>query len=115
MNKAKKLPVNRCFGQNSQSDQQRQDKVKEVLTAASQRKLAQRAINCLREERGCSLVDLLTMVGFWARSGRISLYVFEYLVERVEQQRERDVLSFDKTGKTADLAKAKLFLAELKK
>lgn len=108
--------VNRCFpGNQPAQNPKAEEEIKELLTAKRQRELAQKTINRLSSEYHYNLLDLLTMVGVQARSGRISLYVFEYLIERVDQQRGRQVESFDKSGKTAKLEEAKLLLAQLKK
>ncbi len=106
MNEAKSVPVNRCFGSHCAKapEQQRQDKVREILITASQRKMANRAIRTLVNERRCRLSALLGMVETWVASKRASPYVFEVLIERVESQKRRKELSYDEV---VDLERAK--------
>ena len=113
MNEAQKIPVNWCFGGNCPptSDQEREQAIKDALTTARQRTLAKKAIKRFSEEGRCNIAELLERIGTWAENRRVSLYVFEYLVERVEEQRNRNALSPDRIE---GLEKAKLLLKKLK-
>jgi hypothetical protein len=106
MNEAQKIPVNRCFGGQSPPDQQqtKEEKVKKLLLTAGQRKLANNAIRTLVNERHCRLSALLEMMELWVAHKRLSLFVFEVLIERVEAQRSRHELKFDEI---VELEKAK--------
>ena len=109
MSEAQKIPVvpaNRCLGIHCQrsTEKQSKDKVKKILVAASQRKMANRAIRTHINERRCRLSALLPMMETWVATKRLSLYVFEVLIERVEGQRRRNELSLDEI---MDLERAK--------
>jgi len=105
MNEAQKIPVNRCFGGQSPPEQQaKEEKVKKLLLTASQRKMANNAIRTLVNERHCRLSALLEMMELWVAHKRLSLFVFEVLIERVEGQRSRHELKFDEI---VELEKAK--------
>lgn len=107
MSVVRNIPANRCLNGHScpeTSDQQREAKIKALLVTAGQRKRANRALSALAQERRCRFSGLLQIAENWAASGRLSPYVFEVLIERIEGQRRRNELSFDEI---ADLERAK--------
>jgi len=97
MKKEAQKPVNRCFGGNcpKKPKKPREEQVKELLLDASQKKWARKTLNALTKERRCGYAGLLKLVENWVIGKRISLYVFEELIQIVEKQRERNALSHE--------------------
>ena len=92
MEETKKVQVNRCFEDNcpQESNQKREQKIKEVLTEAVQRKRANREINSLREQfhHKKSILEFLQVI-----KRRCSPMALTVALERVE--RRRDVFTMD--------------------
>ncbi len=83
MNEVNKIPVNRCFGANCQSDQQREDKVKQILSDAVQRRRANQVIdNLLGQFKGKSILQLLPVI-----KRRCARSVLDVAIERVERRK----------------------------
>lgn len=107
MESARKIPViaPRCLnGHNCPPDKSREAEIKELLVQAKQRKRANQALNALMRERRCGLSGLLGITETWVATGRLSAYVFERLLDRLEEQRRRNALS---EKEKEDLEKAK--------
>lgn len=114
MKEVQKLPVNRCSGSNcpQSPDKQREKQIKEAFViSARMRKDANATLCRLAERLRCSFPDLLGPLEMQVRRGNLSRCVFVVLVERVESQRKRNVLSLEET---IALEKAKSFLKESK-
>ncbi|MEK7658813.1 MAG: hypothetical protein AAB352_03025 [Patescibacteria group bacterium] len=115
MKEAQQKPVNRCFdGAHCPKDskQQKEEKIKEAFrVSVGKRKDANRALCLFAERLHCGLPGLLSAIEQQVRGGRLSLYVFEVLIERVEGQRERNGLSYQQI---ADLENAKIALKQFK-
>ncbi|MFH1967860.1 MAG: hypothetical protein ABIJ84_00560 [bacterium] len=94
---AKIVPANRCFDGNcpKKPAKQREERAKELLLIASQKKRARKTLTTLASERRCGYAGLLKLVENWVAGKRISSYVFEELIQIVERQRERNVLSHE--------------------
>ena len=92
MHEAKKVQVSQHFGGNcpKNPERQREQKIKEVLTDAVQRKRANKEINVLREQFHYkkSILDLLEVI-----KRRCSPMALVVAIERVE--RRRDVFTMD--------------------
>jgi len=100
-----KDPLNRCpDGHNCPPGKSREARIKELLITAGQRKRANQALNALMRERKCGLSGLLGVTETWVATGRLSAYVFERLIDRLEEQRRRNALS---EKEKEDLEKAK--------
>lgn len=106
MNRAQRKTANACSGPNCpKQNNSREEKIKQAFTISSgMRKQANASLCCLSERYRCGLAGLLKLVEQLVTSGRISLYVFEVLIDRVEAQRSRNVLSMEEI---ADLERAK--------
>lgn len=82
MNKAQRFQVNRCFGSHCSKDsnQQREQKIKEVLLTATERRRANKEIdNLLSRFHGKSLIKLLPVI-----KRRYSRSILNVALERVE-------------------------------
>lgn len=99
-----KTPVNRCLNGNCPK-KTKEEKVKELLLDANQKKRARKTLTTLRQERRCRYAGLLKLAETWVATGRMSLYVFEELIRIVERQRNRKELSNDEI---LDLEAAKI-------
>lgn len=95
MEKAQKLRVNRCFGDSCHQNpkEQREQKIKEVLSDASQRRRANKEISQLLKmfHGRRKLRELL-----WAMKQRgYPDYVLTVAIERVEAERKRNELTVE--------------------
>lgn len=90
-----KIPVNRCFGGNcpQKPEQGKEQKIKEVLFTASQRRRANREIShLLKTFHGTrKLRELLKAM----KQRGYPDYVLKVAIERVEAERKRDELTFE--------------------
>ena len=79
------VPVNRCFGDNCQdSERQKERKIKEILSAAAERRKANKEIDCLlRRFQGKKILDLLPVIKL-----RFPGYVLRVAIERVERRKD---------------------------
>lgn len=99
MKEAQAVPVNRCFKGSGncpkKSGESREERIKELLLDASQKKRARRTLSALAKERRCGYAGLLKLVETWVATKRMSLYVFEALIQILEEQRKRNALSHE--------------------
>ena len=108
MDETKNVQVNRCFGgdypKNPEQQKQREQKIKEVLSAAVQRKRANKEIDWLRERfhHKKTILELLPAIKRQCDKGQYSPMVLTVALERVERK------SYELGSKDA------IFLAEFK-
>ncbi len=115
MKETQQKSVNRCFDGVHCPEDQEQQKEKRIEEAfrvsAGKRKDANRTLCLFAERLRRGLPGLLSAIEQQVRGGRLSLYVFEVLVERVEGQRKQNGLSYQEI---VDLERAKIALKQLK-
>ena len=115
--------VNRCFGghcpqdQKKSPEQQKEEKIKESLVAARQKKRkedANKVLHNLAYRLHCKgrLSKLVKAVETQVRKGSLPVWVYEVLIERLESQRIRDELS---DQEIVDLEEGKFFLKQFKR
>jgi hypothetical protein len=121
MEKGKKNPVNRCFGNYPKNpkksdkpkppplaDQQKDEEVKRILLEANQKKNAEREMSSLLKQFGgrYSVLDLLGLI-------RCRFpWLLDFAIEKVERQKRRNVLSLNQI---VEFEQFKLSLKEEKK
>jgi len=110
MEKVKEVSANQCFGQKCpESGRNAESQTPEITP--KQRKNADAVLRILRERHHCGFAGLLKLGVNHVRGGRMPLYIFRVLVERVQGQEKRNVLKMDEVY---DLREAEAFLKEFK-
>ena len=89
MKDAKKVLVNRCFGDNcpQNTDPKREQKIKEVLSDNAQRRRANKEIDYLLTRfRGKRLIQILPAIKRQVIKGDFPKYILDVALERVERK-----------------------------